>query len=342
MPSITAKTSDVITKVRSELTKQARKAAGGDTSISKKDEKKMEPGLLREVVAEQRSEAPGRSVKAAQVAEAAATRVEELLAEVNQRGPTSVSQSEVKQLAQRDAGAGHVVARAYEMITGKKIELPTDAVAPIDPTPPGPTPAGTAIAVRSAALTPIGDDTSGDMKLDVLADGTLQIKGRAAGPHELKVKLAGRTITVPPTDPAGHPLWRGREVIERLRAAAPDLDVRVTKFTSGKAVVDFWPAGTAPAPEHPPVFITAAGFEKPGPLSINVNGPRSTPLSDGQTFTLVVDNQRFDARTGGDINNVADVLYEWRRQLRAIGLDADVKIYGDDSYGSFKVKPGQD
>ena len=65
-----------------------------------------------------------REIAAPAEAQAAVAEVERLVDEVNTKGKGTLSKAEVLALVQKNAGAGARVARAYELITGKHLDIP--------------------------------------------------------------------------------------------------------------------------------------------------------------------------------------------------------------------------
>ena len=128
MPAIAAKTTDVLARVKAALIEEARVAAGTGGTISKAEEGALDAGLIKDSAAKLR--AAHLPVTALAVAADAAAGVAELLARVDTRGTGTLSKSEVLRLAAQDNPAGPHVVRAYELITGKHIDLPANPVSP--------------------------------------------------------------------------------------------------------------------------------------------------------------------------------------------------------------------
>jgi hypothetical protein len=127
MPTIRASKSDVLSHVHGDLLAEAEAAAGANRVLSKAEQAAMPEGLLKKAAGWVREDGgPGTRVDVDAMVFKAARRMATLLGRVNQRsgaGAEAVSQREVHALAAQDGEAGARVARAYELITGKHIDL---------------------------------------------------------------------------------------------------------------------------------------------------------------------------------------------------------------------------
>jgi hypothetical protein len=153
MTTIRAPLSTVLSTVRQQLETEAKEAAKNNL-LSKSEQATLADGVLKEAAETIRQEGgSGARVDTDVLVEKATSRMEALIGSVNQpsgSGAVFVSQAEVKALASTHLDAGVRVARAYELITGKKIDLGTttpvvtpDPVVPVDPVTPPPTTSGT-------------------------------------------------------------------------------------------------------------------------------------------------------------------------------------------------------
>ena len=138
MPQIRASLNTILQTVRQELARDAAHAAGNGL-LSKDEQRSLGGGVLAEAAEELRAAAaPGARVTTDALVETASERIATLLGAVNQpsgTGASAVSQAEVRALVARHADAGQRVARAYELITGKRVDIPSSTG--IVPPPPG-------------------------------------------------------------------------------------------------------------------------------------------------------------------------------------------------------------
>lgn len=123
MTSVRAKPSAALETVRNALTDQARQAAGSNTLISRAEQERMPDGLLKDAAAQVRAAHPGAAPTTAAVVDAAAQQVAQLMDGVNLKGKGTLSKQEVLALARQNLEAGEQVARAYELITGRPVDV---------------------------------------------------------------------------------------------------------------------------------------------------------------------------------------------------------------------------
>jgi hypothetical protein len=127
MTTIRAPLSTVLAHLRTEIEQEAKEAAGTNTILSKVEQKTLKDSLTKSAADEIRaSGGPGTTVTVDALVERASSKMEALIGTVNQAsgpGASAVSQAEVKALAAANPDAGVRVARAYELITGKKVNL---------------------------------------------------------------------------------------------------------------------------------------------------------------------------------------------------------------------------
>ncbi|MCK6545843.1 hypothetical protein L6R52_08240 [Myxococcota bacterium] len=124
---IRAPKNEILSAVQAALRAEAEAAAGGNGVLSRAEQAAMPDGLLEEAARKVREErGPGARVDVDAMAAKATRRTAALLGRVNQRsgaGAASISQREIQALHGIDAEAGVRVARAYELLTGKPVEL---------------------------------------------------------------------------------------------------------------------------------------------------------------------------------------------------------------------------
>lgn len=338
MPTIKAKVSQVLDEVRSQIARDAR-AVAGNSVLSKAEQKKLADGLVKEAAESLRAVAGSRGrVSTDALVEAATDRVASLLGQVNQRsgaGAAVVSKSEMEQLARLHSDAGMRVARAYEVITGKKIELPTDPVAPTVPPDPSVGPAAE-LAIVSATGTP-------DLGVSVAGrELTIKAQRAAAGSTPggtMRVNVAGHSVTA-----VLKPNMGVRAAVEKLRAAAPGLDLAVTGGGKNEMTIKFYARGQAPKPAAP----VYAHFSSPPDSTLGITGDDFVRRTHGlRSFELQatswrptdfvvmrVDNKEYTVPPGGTINSGNAAVYALKRQLEADGIRLDFVDYG----GLFKFK----
>jgi hypothetical protein len=130
--SVRASTAVVLDKVDRRLLRDARKVAGENTLISRTEQAGLSDDLLKKA-AENLRVRGGRGARVtvdALVGEAS-SQVRALLGQVNQGsgvGASLVSEREVRAVAALNQDAGRRVARAYELITGKRIVIAPSAL----------------------------------------------------------------------------------------------------------------------------------------------------------------------------------------------------------------------
>jgi len=127
MTTVRAPLTTVLAKLRSEIEEEAKEAAGSSTTISKSEQHTLKDSVTKTIADEIRATGgPGTTVTVDALVDAASTKMAALIGTVNQAagsGASTVSQAEVKALAAANPDAGVRVARAYELITGKKVDL---------------------------------------------------------------------------------------------------------------------------------------------------------------------------------------------------------------------------
>lgn len=324
--SIRATTLDVLTRTRDALRAEAQ-AAAGNALLSKVEQDALAPSLLKDAAVAVRAQlGSGARVEVDAVVQEASRQLETLLGGVNTRGPSAVSQAEVRALHSVNADAGLRVARAYELITGKHIDLPTSGTTPLPPTPP---PASGPLALSNLRFTPFGN-----AGMEVLASGnTLTLKGRAWLPATLELDVGARHVRLDFADPSGtnSSAMSVRTVIERLREALPELDLHVSSFLQGRAIFDFWPRGTAPR-NPTPVYGMMYGFVMTGPLAAKMNRTDFTP---GTNLTFRVDEKLYTVTARPGRVNSMDLIGDLARIMRADGRTVVCSNYG--AMGSLRV-----
>ncbi|MCC7111131.1 MAG: hypothetical protein IT382_17690, partial [Deltaproteobacteria bacterium] len=129
--TVRATTLDVLTRTRDALRAEAQ-AAAGNALLSKAEQDALAPSLLKDAAVAVRAQlGSGARLEVDAVVLEASRQLEALLGGVNTRGPSAVSQAEVRALHSVNADAGLRVARAYELITGKHLDLPTSGTVPV-------------------------------------------------------------------------------------------------------------------------------------------------------------------------------------------------------------------
>lgn len=331
MPTI-ARTPDVLSLVRAAVAVDAQAAANHNAFISKTEQAAMSAGLLKDTADEMR--AAGHShVTATDLSERVTSKIAAVLGQVNQpsgSGATSVSQAEVRAAAALSPETGVRLARAYELITGRHIDVAgnTGVVTPPVVTPPG---GGTAVGLQPVT----GTATTPGLGLTLQAGGALLIDGGGLAGTSFSVDVGGRTITarIPDHRMSGRVtnVAQSCDVVEALRtASAPQgLDVRVVAHGAGKSTVELWPAGSAPPPPTPPTYLyaeinDASGAYKHG---LEVRGPlrfQGSNMNAGDHCIVQVDGKRYDILVGASGSPFADL----RAALMADGRTVDWRNYG--------------
>lgn len=134
MPAVRARVDHVLARVRMDLTAEARAAAGRGGVLSREEARAMPSQLLRRAVDEIRDREFGARVAASEAAERALTEVASGISSINQAagaGKTFLSAEEIKRLQGVNSETAQRAARAYELITGKRVVL--DGTVPAQP-----------------------------------------------------------------------------------------------------------------------------------------------------------------------------------------------------------------
>ncbi len=333
-----ATTTDVLSKVRQALAQDAS-AAAGNTVVSRPEQKNL-PDLLMQTAADELRLAygPGARVYVDALVTQAETKIANLLRLVNFTGPGVVAKKEVQQLAQLDQDAGRRVAKAYELITGRAIDL--SGVAPIANPPAAPP--GVPLLLANLHYT---SPSEMSFAAELMSATAMTVKGVMSAPATFSLEVGGVPVTL--TYPEFHGSIGGagnsvsqRDVIEDLRA---HFDVAVSNWEKGMANVHLYPRGTAPAHEGGPIYAagTWVGTHSGGPI-LEASGPLGikttiADLNSGSTLRFRVDDKIFEATAqAGD--TMLQVLRNLRDQLQAAGYTAEVR---GPSYGfvSLRVIP---
>ncbi len=352
--TVRATTLDVLTRTRDALRAEAQ-AAAGNALLSQLEQNGLAPGLLLDAAVAVRTQGgSGARVEVDALAVEASRQLEALLGAVNTSGPSAVSQAEVRALHGANADAGTRVARAYELITGRHIDLPTSGVPtpppvtppvtpppvtpPVTPPPPGPG-VGTRVAITSFSQNPTPAlPYAGPTTL--LPDGALQIERGAAVPSTFTLDVNGQTFTATID---GSERMSGRianvatpaDVIEALRKAlAPSYHLRLRSHTNGGSVVEVF-AGVAPPPASPTYLYAEMrdangvkqynGLELRGPLRFVAN--HGVTLNAGDTLTLRIDDQVFTASATRAGQSIRGLIRSLRDQAVAAGRTIDLREY---------------
>jgi len=331
MPSIRAKTVDILAQVRTQLNADAQTAAG-NALLSKTEQNGLVDGdVLKEVAPDVRTQ--DGSVHVGPLVDAASARIQTLLGGVNTTTPDYVSKTEVKKLAGVDFGAATRVAKAFELITGKAIDL-----VPAKPAKPG---SQSALPLANLAI-----GANGMMGLGGALNGNaLELKGMGGAPGSIDLDVNGEHLHA--DFAAGKQSLGGvggafdaRNVVEGLRDALPgDLDMRVALVKPGSFVVDFWPKGQAPAVDNAPqygVFVGPPGTNvmMTGPLAVKLT---SVPVPQGTTFSFRVDDKLYSATAQTSSATAAALCFDLKSQMEADGRTVVVKDYGLNNFLSLRV-----
>lgn len=322
--TIRATTAEVLTRTRDALRAEAQTAAG-NALLSKSEQDALAPSLLKDAAMAVRAQGgSGARVEVDALVLEASRQLEALLGSVNTRGPGAVSQAEVRALHSANADAGLRVARAYELITGKHLDLPTSGTTPVPPTPP---PAGGPLALSNLSFT----SGPGSAGMEALASGnTLTLKGRASLPATLELDVGTRHVRLDFAEP-GFSSYGVRTVLERLRDALPEFDLHVSSFLQGRAIFDFWPRGTAP--KNPtPVYGMMYGFVMTGPLAAKLDRTDYTP---GMNLTFRVDEKLYTVTARPGRLNSMQLIGDLASLMRADGRTVVCNNYG--AMGSLRV-----
>lgn len=358
--TVRATTLDVISRARDALRADAQ-AAAGNALLSQSEQGGLAPGLLLDAAVAVRTQGgSGARVEVDALVMEASRQLEALLGTVNTSGPSAVSQAEVRALHRANADAGMRVARAYELITGRHIDLPTSGgptpppvtpppvtpppvtpppvAPPVTPPPPGPA-VGTRVAISSFSESPTPTMPWGRPST-LLPDGALQIERGAAVPSNLSVTIGGQTFTATID---GSERMSGRvsnlatpaDVVEALRKAlAPNYDLRVRAHASAGTIVEVY-AGKAPPPSAPTYLYAEArsasgtklyhGLELRGALRFVVG--HGATLNAGDTLSLRIDDQVFTASARYDGQSIRGLVRSLRDQAVAAGRTIDLREY---------------
>ena len=327
MPTIRAKVTDVVAQVKAQLQQDALAAAGNST-LSRSEQATLPAGDVLAAAAADVRAAKGRVTVDDVVADAVA-KVEALVAAVNTRGPASLSVTEVKKLAVSDAAVGARVAKAYELITGKHVDL-------------GGTTGGGSSSSSAAALANLVTTVQFSMGLHAsLAGGALVLKGMAGRPVSLALDVAGSHVKADVTGPGQSMGGVGsaadpRDLIEALRAALPaSLALRVKSAAQGKYTVDFWPAGQVPpvdnAPQYGALSTSNLNIRMSGPLAFKGN---AVDITAGMVVTMRIDDKVYQETALVDGN--LGVLRDLKRAMEADGRTVVFHDYGGAGF-TFRV-----
>ncbi len=126
-------TADILIRVNRRLAFDARSAAGSNNLVSRPEQDRLPDALMKNAADDLRAKGGrGARVEVDALVGEASGQIEALLRQVNQRSGTGaswVSAPEVRALLALNRDAGKRVARAYELITGKRITIPEEAQA---------------------------------------------------------------------------------------------------------------------------------------------------------------------------------------------------------------------
>jgi hypothetical protein len=337
MPTIRAKTTDVLAQVTATLRQEAAAAAGTNDLVSRDEQRALAPDLQAAANDVRTAGGPGSRVAVDALVAEASSKVAALLGQVNQpsgSGAALVSADEVRALAALDPAAGARVARGYELITGRRVELPVGGPgAPPVVTPPVVTPAR-AVALANAALTAatpfktkaaiVGDQLQLDLRLGAPATFAVDVGG-----HPVRLSFAQRHVS----HTGGVGLVNVQDIIEGMRQALPNHDVRVASFVRGEAVVDVWPRGAVPAQSRPVYALAELSmpvvgfeFEMSGPLALKA-GTQRTPA--GTTLSFRVDDKVYTSTARGQADTTYTLAADVKRALESDGRSVDLRRYSN-------------
>jgi hypothetical protein len=331
MPVTRATTTDVVSRVRDILREEAQQAAG-NTLLSHAEQATLSNALLKDTAASMRiAGGAGARVAVDALVDAATDRVSVLLGRVNQTsgtGAATVSQQEIRDLAALDGSAAQLVAHAYQLITGRAVAV--DATEPATPTDPAPS--SGPVELQNVRLVYQPDNLSMEF---AAAGNVLTVKGRARLPATIEIDVGARHLRLPFVAGTGaYPdAITVRHVIERLRAELPDLDLHVSSFLQGRAVIDFWPRGTAPQ-NATPVYGMCYGVEMTGPLACKMNAD-DLPL--GTDLTFRVDEKLYTVTARAGRMNSMQLLADLASLMEADGRTVTFRNYGRMGMGSLSV-----
>lgn len=341
--TVRATTTEVLTRVRAALDADARTAAG-NAQLSKTEQMALAPGVLRDAAVAVRGRA-GR-VNVDELVLEADHLLTALLGGVNVRGPSAVSQEEVRALHAVNADAGARVAHAYELLTGKHIDLPGITTTPVPPSPPpaaGQAPIQ-AFTQNPTPVMPFAGPTT------LVSGGALQVVRGAAVPSTFTLDVGGRTFTATID---GSERMSGRvsnvatpaDVVEAIRnAVAPALHVHVRQHDSAGTVLELY--GAPPPPPALPTYLyvearSAAGaklyhgIELRGPLRwVVANG---ATLQSGDSLSLRVDDKVFTATATRPNQSIRGLVRSLRDQAVAAGRTVDLREYTNYAPWTFTI-----
>ncbi len=202
MTTTRARLDTVLTTISAGLLKDAKTAAG-DAFLSKAEAKNLDSALLKEGdEAVRMRSGSGKHVVPKEAADAALEVVKRNIARINQTtgaGKALLSRDEIKRLQGVDGETAQRAAKAYELITGKRIVL--DGKVP--PSPPSPS------ALPDAEKAAVMDTLVNDFGLARAARVELKDVSAAEGGFKLKIDsnvfsgdafvktIDGRTIVAP-------------------------------------------------------------------------------------------------------------------------------------------------
>jgi hypothetical protein len=137
MSNVSAPTDLLVAVVALELEDEAA-AAARNHQLSKAEEATLPEGVLSRVAAEMRR--PGKTIQADELGANAGTYAADVFASVNQKsgpGISTGSKAEILAAHRKDADVGRRFARAYELITGRRITLGASDAPTAAPLRPG-------------------------------------------------------------------------------------------------------------------------------------------------------------------------------------------------------------
>lgn len=341
MPTIRAATTDLLARVNTQLGADAARAAGSNDLVSHAEQRTFGAGVLQAAADEVRAAGgPGTRVVVDVLVQTAASKVASLLAQVNQpsgSGAGVVSMDEVRGLAALDADAGLRVARAYELITGRQVDLPS-STRPPSVTPPVTPPVVTApnssgalvltnVALRAAV--PFNQTAT-------IVGEQLRLTGQSGAPTTFDLDVGAQHVHLDFAQ--GHVAFSGatnavdvRSLVEGLRKALPNNDVRVAAFSRGEAIVDVWPKGNAPAVSGPVYGVAAlsvpAGgfmFEMSGPLALKAG---TVQPGAGESMSFRVDAKVYTSVARSAAATTEALAHDIKRQMEADGRSVELKSF---------------
>lgn len=340
MPVTRASITDVLARIQSSLLEEATAAAGSNAALSVSEQSAMSAGVLKDAAAGVRDakRAAGEigRVDVSEAAGAAYATVLGLVDSVNQSsgsGGAALSQAEVRAIFATNADAGQRLARAYELITGKPVSLPSSSNPP-PVTPPVTPPPATPLAFANVNVAP-----AFPMTFAMSVNGSsLSLSGLAQTPATVDVDVGGHHAHL--DFPQFHVAFNGtgntidgRSIVEGVRAAlAGTVDLRVASFTSGVLVVEAYPAGSAPPLQNGPIYGCAIWpnasrpgmFEMSGALAMKAN---TVPMSAGEGFSFRVDDKLYTATARTGSATTATLARDLKQQMEADGRTVVLKTY---------------